>query len=127
MRTPHSGRQALARSGIVAVPAAVHRPRWPVLLLSLALAGCMSLAPDYAAPKIETPADVELGLPAEPWWQQSGDATLAALIEEINRTDTRHIVSSGADSVKYVRSIVRSPCRRRAFRSWAGWLTRRRY
>jgi multidrug efflux system outer membrane protein len=53
-----------------------------ILALPLALSACMSLAPEYAAPKVETPPDVAVPAPATPWWQQSGDATLAALVEE---------------------------------------------
>lgn len=52
------------------------------LVAALLVGGCMSLAPNYDTPAIELPADAPIADAAAPWWRQSGDPALAALVEE---------------------------------------------
>lgn len=65
------------------------------LVIALLLGGCMSFAPEHAAPAMELPADVPVAESAAPWWKQSGDATLAALIEEA-LTHNRNLLVAAA-------------------------------
>lgn len=71
-------------------------PRWPVLALAAALAGCAGLAPqDARLPDAPVPATWSTGnsttAPATSlaqWWQRLGDAQLTALVEQALAANT---------------------------------------
>ncbi len=71
-------------------------PRWPVLALAAALAGCAGLAPqDARLPDAPVPTTWSTGnstaAPATPlaqWWQRLGDAQLTALVEQALAANT---------------------------------------
>lgn len=70
-------------------------PRWPVLALAAALAGCAGLTPqDAHLPDTPVPATWSTGAPAAPatplaqWWQRLGDAQLTAFVEQALAANT---------------------------------------
>lgn len=52
------------------------------IVAALLLAGCASLAPDYATPAVELPPDMPIAEPKVPWWETGSDAALRGLIED---------------------------------------------
>lgn len=65
------------------------------LLAALLLGGCMSLAPEHRRPELELPAEVALASAPAPWWQQSGDPALVALVEEALAHNRNLLVAAG--------------------------------
>src|SRR5690348_9426313 len=81
--------------------------RGAALLAALALAGCVTVGPDYKQPKTPTPQLQDIDATREStghfqaqWWKQFGDPTLDALIQRAaaNNLDLRIAVARLAES-----------------------------